>query len=324
MVNSSLKVAVLMGGTSSEREISLVTGGKILSALKGSGYQAYAVDAGLETAAALAMKRPDVAFIALHGSPGEDGTIQGLLEIMDVPYVGSGVLASALGMDKERSKIFFAAAGIPAPFYLPLGVRELEIKGIGRAVQQVVDTLGLPAVVKPTKEGSAIGVSIARQREEVSSALTEAASKGWDVIVEEYVKGREITIGLLGNEDLLVLPIVEIVPENDFYDYEAKYDGKSRHIVPAILDAEVAEAATKYALAAHRSLGCRGMSRVDFVISEQDRIPYILEINTIPGMTPTSLFPEAAKAAGISFEELVGRLVELALEGREVLKTSSP
>lgn len=319
MAKSSLKVAVLMGGTSSEREISLVTGGKILSALKASGYQAYAVDAGPETAAILTANMPDAAFIALHGSPGEDGTIQGLLDIMGVPYVGSGVLASALGMDKERSKIFFAAAGIPAPFYLPLGARELQDKGVERAVQQVVDTLGLPAVVKPTKEGSAIGVTITRQREEVSQALNEAVSKGWDVIVEEYVKGREITIGLLGNEDLLVLPIVEIVPDNEFYDYEAKYDGKSKHIVPAILDAEVAASAEKYALAAHRSLGCRGMSRVDFVISEQDRIPYILEINTIPGMTPTSLYPEAAKAAGIPFEDLVCRLVELALEGRSVL-----
>lgn len=322
MVNSSLKVAVLMGGTSSEREISLVTGGKILSALKDAGYQAYAVDVGLEVAAALATDRPNVAFIALHGSPGEDGTIQGLLDIMDVPYVGSGVLASALGMDKERSKIFFTAAGIPAPFYLPISVRELETVGIERSVQKVIDTLGLPTVVKPNKEGSAIGVSIARQREEVNLALTEAASKGWDVIVEEYIKGREITIGLLGNEELLVFPIVEIVPENEFYDYEAKYDGKSRHIVPAVLEADVAAAARKYALAAHRSLGCRGMSRVDFVISDQDRIPYILEINTIPGMTPTSLFPEGAKAAGISFEELVGRLVELALEGRGALNPS--
>lgn len=309
-----LKVVVLMGGPSGEREISLQTGAQIYQALKGKGYSAVTIDLGPDIVERLNRARGDLVFIALHGSPGEDGTIQGLLETLMIPYVGSRVLASALGMDKVRSKLFFASIGIPAPFYMPVEKGELKNSTIEQISERLLDSLGLPMVVKPSKEGSAIGVAVIRERDAVKSALANGLEQSGDLIFEEYIEGVEITVGVLGNSELETLPIVEIVPENEFYDFEAKYDGKSKHVIPARISEKEADLARKYALAAHLGLGCRNFSRVDFIIGKDDHLPYILEINTIPGMTPVSLFPEAAKAAGLEFPELIDKLVKLALE----------
>ncbi len=303
-----------MGGTSAEREVSLVTGGAIEAALKRKGYKTKAIEVGDQIIPQLLKLDSDLVFIAMHGCPGEDGTVQAALDLLGIPYVGSGVLASALGMDKIRSKIFFAAMGIPSPFYVSVSSKEVENEGLPAILERLLDALGLPMIIKPTNFGSAIGVKLVKSRNELLSALEESLADAPQIIAEEYIKGTEITVSVLGNTNPITLPIIEIVSENDFYDYEAKYDGKSKHIIPARISEEAAEHARRYALAAHLGFGCRGLSRSDFIVSSKDQLPYILEINTIPGMTPTSLFPEAAKAAGIQFEDLMEKLVDLTFQ----------
>ncbi len=307
------KVAVLMGGSSVEREISLITGEKISEALISRGYDVAKIDLDEDIVDKLKASEADIVFIALHGSPGEDGTIQGLLEIIDVPYVGSGVLASAVGIDKIRSKMLFSAMGIPAPFHLPVSPLELGEERTDQLVERLVGALGLPMVIKPSKTGSAIGVRIVRDKADIESAVRDAVKFG-EAIAEEFIAGTEITTGVLGTEQPRALPTIEIVSDGEFYDFEAKYTpGKSEHIIPPRVSPEVVKKAEAFAIAAHVGLGCSCFSRVDFIVDEEDDLPYILEINTIPGMTPTSLFPEAAKAAGIDFEDLVESLVKLAL-----------
>lgn len=304
-----------MGGPSAERDISLVTGEQVRRALRSKGYRTTAIDLDAGFIRRLRAARPDVVFIALHGVPGEDGTIQGALELLGFPYVGSGVLASALGMDKARAKMFFVSMGIPAPFHIPVHAHELEKRPIGQLEEQLIGSLGLPMVIKPALEGSAIGVAIVRRREELAGAVERAFERGRQILAEEFIKGSEITVGVLGNEEPQALPVIEIVPENEFYDYEAKYTpGRSRHLIPPRIPKQAERQAQQYAVAAHVGLGCRCFSRVDFVVGAEDHLPYILEINTIPGMTPVSLFPDAARAAGLDFPELVERLIELALE----------
>jgi D-alanine-D-alanine ligase len=304
-----------MGGSSVEREISLITGEQIRRALRAKGFKTTGIDLDRDIVSKLRRSRCQVVFIALHGVPGEDGTIQGLLDILGLPYVGSGVLASAVGMDKIRSKMLFSAMGIPAPFHISVNRIELGQGVAGQLVQRLVGSLGLPLVVKPATTGSAIGVKVIERKDDILPALEDALKFGNEAIVEEHIAGTEITIGLLGNERPRVLPAVEIVPERGFYDFEAKYTpGMSRHLIPPRASQKVVARAEKFALAAHVGLGCRGLSRVDFIIDKEEHLPYILEINTIPGMTPTSLFPEAARSAGIEFEELVEDLVRLALE----------
>lgn len=308
------KIVVLMGGSSAEREISLKTGGQIHQALKSKDYPVSTLDLDPNIVSRLKESQCELVFIALHGSPGEDGTIQGLLETLNIPYVGSGVLASALGMDKIRSKLFFASLGIPTPFYLPVHKSELHNNSINKISDRILNSLSVPMVVKPTKAGSAIGVEIVKRRDKVKPALAKGLMEADELIVEEYIEGAEVTVGIIGNDDLRTLPIVEIVSENEFYDFEAKYNGKSRHIIPAHIPKTVAEKVNRFALAAHVGLGCRNFSRVDFIIGREDQIPYILEINTIPGMTDVSLFPDAARADGIEFPDLIETLVQLALE----------
>lgn len=309
------KVAVLMGGSSVERKISLVTGDKIAEALAARDYIAIKIDLDKNIVANLKKHRADLVFIALHGSPGEDGTIQGLLEIIGIPYVGSGVLASAVGMDKIRSKLLFSALGIPAPFYMPVERREVKDEHTAQLVQRLVGSLGLPMVIKPATTGSAIGVKIINKEDEIIPALHQAVEFSHEAVAEEYIAGMEITVGILGNDNPRTLPAIEIVADGEFYDYEAKYTpGKSKHIIPPRVPKEAVAKAEKFALAAHVGLGCRNFSRVDFMVDEEDNTPYILEINTIPGMTPVSLYPDAAKAAGIEFEDLIETLVKLAME----------
>ncbi len=304
-----LLVAVLKGGRSAEREVSLNTGAQVAAALLEAGYRVVEIDAGEDDfISRLQDQRPDVVFICLHGRLGEDGTVQGLLELLDMPYVGSGVLASALAMDKVMSKHVFAFAGIPTPAYAALR------RGDPVDTDALTAALGPKTVVKPANEGSAIGVTIAHSSVELPGAIETAFEHDDSVLVEKFVTGIELTVGVLGNRDLEALPTLEIVPEHEFYDYESKYiPGMSRHIIPArIPEAAQAECA-RLAIEAHRVLGCRGMSRTDIMIAE-DGAAYVLEVNTIPGMTTTSLLPDAARAAGIEFPELCARLVSYAVE----------
>jgi D-alanine-D-alanine ligase len=349
-----IKVAVLMGGRSTEREVSFMTGKMVLKALDSERYLPVPVDAAglgrlpgstppslvdshhaqealsperLSAGAADVMApegdaaRPDVCFIALHGRYGEDGTIQGLLELLGIPYTGSGVLASALAMNKVMSKKLFRTEGIPTPEFRALrgaaaGKEFLQEWLAGRS------EVGLPCVVKPNEQGSTIGLSIVRQRDAMAAALDLAFKYDQTVLIEQFVEGIEITAALLGNEDPEVLPLVEIVPDGGFYDYERKYTpGATQEIVPARIPDDQAAVARDLAKKCHVALGCRGMSRVDMIVAG-DQV-WVLEVNTIPGMTPTSLLPRAAAAAGIPFPQLVDRLIDLALEGRIERETSS-
>jgi D-alanine-D-alanine ligase len=258
---------------------------------------------GWKDLVALERRRPDVALLLLHGTGGEDGAIQGALEWMQVPYTGSDILSSALAMDKARSKELFKRAGLPtAPWVLLQDPHE-----------RVPGTFTLPCVVKPNRQGSTVGISIVKQRSELAAALRLAWKHDTQVMIEKFCPGREITVGVMGER---ALPVVEIVPKHEFYDYESKYaPGMSEHIIPARMSASQLKEAQRLAVAAHKALGCRGVSRVDLIVGHGGRMD-ILEVNTLPGMTATSLLPDAARHAGIAFEELVARMVYEALEGR--------
>lgn len=302
-------VAVLMGGHSAEREVSLHTGEQVAAALASVGYAVETIDTASPTfVASLQQSDLDVAFICLHGRGGEDGTMQGLLELLGLPYVGSGVLASALAMDKVMSKHFFTLAEISTPEYVVLRADEsYDIESIVRAV-------GPKSVVKPAKEGSSFGMSIVHDPAELPAAIAKGFAFDAHVLIERFIAGVEVTVGVLGNDELTALPTLEIVPEHEFYDYESKYvPGMCRHIIPARVDEDAAAECQRVAVEAHRLLGCKGMSRADTIVGEDGTV-YLLEVNTIPGMTATSLLPDAARAAGIEFPQLCDRLVSLALE----------
>lgn len=307
-MTSSRHIAVLMGGRSAEREVSLNTGGQVARALEERGHRVVTLDtADLGFIEALRVGGFDVAFICLHGRFGEDGTMQGLLEILGVPYVGSGVLASALAMDKVASKHIFTAAGIRTP-------QAVALTAMPSDTAPIIAELGAKLVVKPVSEGSSVGMSIVHGPDELLPALELAFRHDHAVLVEAFVAGTEVTIGVLGNDVVEALPTLEVVPEHEFYDYESKYvPGMSRHIIPARVDEAVRAECQRVAIAAHVALGCRGMSRADTIVTAEDEV-YLLEVNTIPGMTATSLLPDAARAAGIEFPDLCDRLVELALE----------
>lgn len=308
MTPSALSVALLMGGTSAEREVSLNTGAQVAAALEQSGHAVERIDtADLGFIDVLRSKHFDVVFICLHGRLGEDGTIQGLLEVLGLAYVGSGVLASALAMDKVASKHIFAASGICTPASVALTELPADLAPI-------VDELGPKVVVKPASEGSSVGMSIVHEPAELAPAIELALRHDSTVLVEQFIRGAEVTVGVLGNEELLALPTLEVVPEHEFYDYESKYvPGMSRHIIPARVSEELRVECQRMAIEAHRALGCRGMSRSDTIVTEAGEV-YLLELNTIPGMTATSLLPDSARAAGIEFPELCDKLVRLALE----------
>ncbi len=292
------KIGVLMGGLSAEREVSLKSGAAVHRALLESGFNATAIDVDRDLGKRLVEAQVEAAFICLHGRYGEDGAVQGLLELMGIPYTGSGVLASALAMDKIFAKKIFAASGMTITPYVV--VRQ------GEEVSAASLPFPLPVVVKPSREGSSVGVSIVRRAEDLPAAVEGAFRYDREILVEKYVKGREIQVGILDNK---AIGAIEIVPKNEFYDFEAKYtDGMATHILPAPLPpkqyAELLEAGEQ----AHRCLGCSGYSRVDFIVDDEDDA-YVLEVNTLPGMTALSLLPEIAQGAGIGFVELVKRIV---------------
>ena len=291
------RVAVLMGGPSAEREVSLVSGRECATALREAGFEVVEIDAGVDLPAQLAAVSPDVVFNALHGRWGEDGCVQGLLEWLRIPYTHSGVLASALAMDKTRSKEAFRAAGLPVADSVIAPAAEVSARHV----------LPPPYVVKPNNEGSSVGVYIVREAANAPPQL--AADMPDTVMVEAYVAGRELTVAVMGDRPLAVTDIVA----DGWYDYHAKYaPGGSRHVVPADIPAPVREACLSHALTAHRALGCRGLSRSDFRWGEARGLDglVILETNTQPGMTPTSLAPEQAAANGISFPALCRWIVE--------------
>ena len=309
---AATRVAVLMGGRSAEREVSLNTGQQVAEALTSIGMRPETIDAGEpDFVRRIEESDADVCFIALHGRFGEDGTVQGMLELLGMPYVGSGVLASALAMDKVMSKLVFERDGIPTPPWLRV------VAGQDWSAEEITRVLGPKTVVKPANEGSSVGMTIVHTPAELPAGIELALSYDDSVVVERFVAGVEVTVGVLGNDDLTALPTLEIVPEHEFYDYESKYlPGMSSHIIPARVPEAVARECQRLAVEAHKALGCRGMSRSDTIVAEDGAV-YLLEVNTIPGMTSTSLLPDAARAAGIEFPELCRMLVSFALEGRE-------
>jgi D-alanine-D-alanine ligase len=303
------KIGVLMGGWSSERDISLKTGKAIAKALKEEGFKVKPIDVDRNIASKLKKGKIEIAFVALHGAYGEDGKIQSLLEIMGIPYTGPGVLSSALAMDKVKSKEIFTFYKIPTPSWSVLHKDEMEDQLL---VKKIIGKNKFPLVVKPSDQGSAVGISIVNKKEDLKKAFTSAFYYTNRVLIEEYIPGMEITVGIINNSPL---PVLEIVPKTKFYDYSAKYtNGMAEHIIPARLPVSYLLEAQKLALKAHQSLGCSGVSRVDLRVKSKGRSwgkMYVLEVNTIPGMTRISLLPEAARAVGMSFNRLVLEILRL-------------
>ena len=300
------RVAVLMGGLSVEREVSLLSGAAVAGALAELGHEVREVDVGeavVEQVASL-RGRVDAVFIMLHGRLGEDGTVQGLLELLGIPYTGSGVMSSAVAMNKHMSKRIMRSHRIPVADDVMVTAEETARLGAEAVAEGIARDLGFPCMVKPNCEGSSAGASRVHGREELARAIGEAHLYDRLVMVERYIDGREVTVGLLGGEPA-VLPVLEVRPSKDYYDYECKYTrGMTEYIVPAHIPEASARELQDLSLAAHDALGCEGLSRVDFMLDAQGR-PYCLEINTIPGMTALSLIPKAAAAAGYSFAEVV-------------------
>jgi D-alanine-D-alanine ligase len=298
-----LKVAVVMGGPGAEREVSIESGTCVMRALAALGHDVRSLDFDNRFVDALREISPDVVFNALHGVGGEDGTIQGVLEWLGIPYTGSGIAACAVALDKHLTKKLLAAEGLPTPAW---DVFDLT----GGTLPLLPGSLNLPLVVKPRASGSSAGVVIVRSHEAWSKSIIEAAERTPEILAEEFVAGREFSCGVLGEE---ALPIVEIVASDEFYSYDAKYKpGGSRHLVPAPIDHDLTARLQTLALSVHRLLGLRDYSRTDFIVSKEGR-PTILEINALPGMTSTSLLPDEALQAGVSYEALVDRLVHYAL-----------
>jgi D-alanine-D-alanine ligase len=284
------KVGVLMGGLSSEREISLITGKAVASALRRKGINVQEIDVGFDIANELKANNIELAFLALHGTYGEDGTIQGLLEYARIPYTGSGLLGSALAYDKIKSKEIFISNDIPTPAYQIL-----------RKGNPATRTLDFPLVVKPNRQGSSLGIHIVKSEEGWNDAVKDAFRYSDEVLVEQFIAGRLLAIGMNQSQPL---PIVEIRPKSEFYDYSAKYtSGETQYICPAVLTAEEKTACDEVSIKVFQALQGRGLPRIDIIL-DSTGTPYVLEMNTIPGMTPTSLLPMGARAAGIEFDAL--------------------
>lgn len=297
------KVAVLMGGTSAEREVSLKSGAAVLQALQQRGIDAHPVDVGADVLQQLQQGGFDRAFVMLHGRGGEDGTMQGALELLGLPYTGSGVLASALGMDKWRSKLLWQAAGLPVP--------ACALLDAASDYTALVQKLGLPLFVKPASEGSSVGISKVNKAEELASAYRNAAQHDPLVLAEQFIGGGEYTVAILGDQ---ALPVVKIEPSGEFYDYDAKYLSDATHyLCPCGLSAEKEAELQGLARKAFDVLGCQGWGRIDILLDDAGN-PYLLEANTLPGMTDHSLVPMAAKAAGIAFDDLVCRILEHSMQ----------
>lgn len=310
--NKDLKVLVLMGGISTEREVSLKSGEGVYNALVEAGFDAVKLDVTRDNISEIQKINPDVAFIALHGKGGEDGSIQGLLEWTQIPYTGPGIAASSICMNKILTKKLMIQNGIRTPKFLEFYTNNNF--DYVTAEKMIEDELGFPVVLKASCQGSSIGVEIVKEKSQLKQVFNSLALYGDSILAEEFIEGTEVTVPVLGNSELKILPIIEILSENEFYDYESKYtNGMSHHLIPARICDNVKNLIEEAALRAYRAAECRGLSRIDFIIDKKG-IPYFIEINTSPGMTDMSLFPESAKYAGIDFPQLVDKLVKLALE----------
>ncbi|MDO4503177.1 MAG: D-alanine--D-alanine ligase [Coriobacteriia bacterium] len=311
LIPSECNVALLCGGRSGERQISLNSGEGAKGALLEAGFPVTVLD----PAEPADLKRLvdggfDVAFLCTHGRYGEDGTLQGFLELIDLPYTGSGVWGSALAINKAKAKIFYSNAGLHTPDSVTV------YRGQDVDVPALVDVVGEHCVVKAASEGSTLGIFIAENQSEIGPAIQQAFEYDSEVVVERYVKGDEFTIAVMGNDDPEALPVVQIIPQNGFYDFEAKYaPGGSEHLCPAPISESLTHSLQEQAVAAHKALGCRGVSRTDFIVDDSGTC-WVLETNTLPGMTKTSLLPDAGRAAGMSFPQICTKLIELALEGK--------
>lgn len=307
-----VNIAVIYGGKSKEREVSLRSGKGIIEALKGKGCNVKGIDfTSIDFISEL--NDIDIVYIALHGKYGEDGRIQGVLDIMDIPYVGSGVLASALAMDKSLSKKIFKLNGIRVAKDYLVNSKD-NIKSI---LNYVAKEFGYPLVIKPNQEGSSISLSIVNNVEQLKEALENTFCSYDDLLIEEFIDGLEVTVAVLESENnVKTLPIIEIIPNRSkYYDYESKYaPGGSDHIIPARIDKATEDLLKKWSVIAFEKLGCESMARVDFIIPKDGTEPVILEVNTLPGMTETSLYPDAAKSIGLSYEDIVYKFVEITLE----------
>ncbi len=308
-----LTLALLSGGVSSEREVSLNSGDQVFEALDKDKYQIIRYDPKTDLAR-LVEDAPgiDAALIILHGPYGEDGTVQGLLELLDIPYQGSGVLGSAIAMNKLAAKYLYEKAGLPVPPYIALH------KGDPLEPAAWEKQLGLPLVVKPNEAGSSVGMSIVKSADAIAAAVEKAFGHDTTVLLEGYIEGIELTGGVVGNRKLLALPLIEIIPDDqhEFFDYEAKYTaGVTQEICPARIDDQMTAKAQTYAKTAHSALFCKGYSRTDMIL--KDNQIFVLETNTIPGMTATSLLPQAARAAGFSFSRLLDELITLCIQDHQ-------
>jgi|Deesub1362A_J573_1020465.scaffolds.fasta_scaffold00446_15 D-alanine-D-alanine ligase len=306
------RIVVLAGGPSSEREVSLESGKEVLKALISLGYEAELLDLDNFFVEKIKEKKPDIVFIALHGKPGEDGTVQGILEVLEIPYTGSGVLASALAINKLFTKKIFISSNLPVLPFLCFSREEWKSSS-EEVLEKAKTSLGTPLVVKPVSQGSSVGVSIVEEENLLPESIEIALKYDEMFILEKFVKGREIQVGVLGNEDPFPLPPIEIRSKKKFFDYEAKYTpGLAEEITPAPIDEKKTERAQKLALKAYKALGCEGFARVDmFLVGERF---YLSEVNTIPGLTANSLLPKEARAAGIDFPQLVEKILDFAWE----------
>ena len=306
------RVAVLKGGRSLERQVSLRSGARVQDALQRLGHEVRPIDVGPSLVQELSGDRPDVAFVALHGRDGEDGTVQELLEILGIPYTGSGVSACIRAADKVLAKHAMRDGGVPTPDFYAFNETAFEALGAAQALPEIEERLTFPIVVKPARQGSALGIKFARTPADVPAALVAAFSYDRKVLLERYVHGRELAVSILddGGEPV-VLPIVEAVPEQEsFYDFESRYEiGRTQFVCPAELSPEAGARANEIALRTYELLGCAGFARVDLMLSHEGDELYVLELNPIPGLTETSLLPLAAEAAGISFDEFVQRVL---------------
>jgi D-alanine-D-alanine ligase len=313
-MSDAKKVAVLKGGRSLERNVSLRSGAHAQDALSRLGHEVLAIDVGPDLVTQLLSAQPDAAFIALHGPEGEDGTLQSLLEAIGIPYTGSGPAACLSCTDKVLAKHLMRNAGIPTPKFRSLLETTIKELGAAGALPSVEATLGFPLVVKPASQGSALGVKFARASEELPGAMVGAFSYDRKILLERYVKGRDLAVSVLDRADggePVALPVVEAVPrEEDFYVYESRYEiGMTTFVCPAELEQETTARAQELALAVYRLLGCHGVARVDLMLDEDSGELWVLETNVIPGMTETSLLPQAADAGGVGFDELVSRVL---------------
>jgi D-alanine-D-alanine ligase len=323
-----MRVAVLKGGRSLERQVSLRSGARVQDALERLGHDVIPVDVGSDLVDRLTAAAPEVAFVALHGRDGEDGTVQELLEVIGVPYTGSGVSACMRAADKVLAKHAMLDRGVPTPEFYSFSETAFQALGAAQALPMIEDRLRFPIVVKPAAQGSALGIKFAGTAADVPQALVAAFSYDRKVLLERYVRGRDLAVSIIEENDPdggnarrpRALPVVEAVPtrqgEEDFYDFEARYEiGSTRFVCPAELEEPLAARAGELALTVYELLGCRGFGRVDLMLSSDDNELYVLEADTVPGLTETSLLPQAADAAGIGFDDLIGRILSSATSG---------